>query len=75
MEKAKFTIKPLLFIGLLIVGIIICYFTGSLAVDTTNSGLGFKIVTVFLGGLLWVLIAFIIVILMKGYEEFKEFLN
>lgn len=77
MEKAKFTIAPIIYISLLIVGLIICYFTGKVVMDTMvdvdKLPWVFKGLTVFLGGLLWCGIGFVIIICIAGYEEFKQF--
>lgn len=75
MEKAKKIFMPILFIGLIVLGIVICYYTGSLVADPTNLPWGFKLLTVFAGGLLWVLFGFIVIIAVAAYENFKTFFN
>lgn len=71
MEKAKFTIAPILFIALMVVGVIICYYTGNIVIDTSEMIWPFKVLSVFLGGMLWVLLGFIAIIIVALYEEFK----
>jgi hypothetical protein len=77
MKEAKFTITPILFIVTMILGIIICYFTGKLFMDitnmdTTNMNFIIKGITVLLGGFIWVGVFMVFLIGLKLYESFKE---
>lgn len=76
MKEAKFTISVLLFIGLLILGLIVCYYTGRVLTDTMveTDKLPWilKGLTVFLGGLLWVGLSFFVAIMAVIYDSFKK---
>ena len=76
MKKGQFTFAPIVFITLIVVGLIICYYTGKFTLDTvmdtTKFHWGLKVLTVFLGGMLWVAFCFIIIVGVKLYESFKE---
>lgn len=76
MKTAKFTIAPIVFITLIVVGVIICYFTGRAVLvtfmDVTKMLWPFKVLTVFLGGLLWTGLCFVILMLVASYNSFKE---
>jgi len=67
--------KAFITILIMVLVVVICYYTGNLVQDTSVMIWPFKLLSVFLGGMLWVGVGFIIIILSKIYISIMEFIN